>query len=207
MTVGKLFLLRHAETTANAADPSEERVRGFLPLPITDEGRKETAGAAATLRALGLAHIFTDDLVRTRQTADLIATALDLPLNIDNGCLPWDTGDFAGQLVDDVLPDIKRHIDNRDSTPPGSAQSYRAFLNLWNATLWHYLTSARISKDNWLLVTHSGNFYALEHILSGWTEPIRTRGEPGPNIMVELSQPDGTHLVMRWLDARQPGPQ
>lgn len=129
MTVGRLYVLRHAETAANAE--GEERVRGMLPYPITTEGRKETAGVAATLRALGVAHIFTDDLVRTRQTADLIATALDLPLNIDQGCLPWDTGDFAGQLVDDVLPDIKRHIDARDTTPPGSAQSYRAFLNIW----------------------------------------------------------------------------
>lgn len=202
--VGKLFLLRHADTPANA--PGEERVRGFLPYPITDAGRRDTAGVAATLRVFGVKHIFTDDLVRTRQTADLIATALDLPLNIDNGCLPWDLGSLAGALVEEVLPDIRRLIDSRDALPPGSSQSYREFLNIWNATLWHYLASARISQEAWLLVTHSGNFYALEHILSGWQEPIRTSGDPGPNIMVALSQPDGTHLELQWIDARQPGP-
>jgi phosphohistidine phosphatase len=72
----ELYLLRHGI----AADLGEGGVTRDADRPLTDEGRAKMKQEAKGMKKLGLAFdlIFTSPLVRTRQTAEIVAEVLSL---------------------------------------------------------------------------------------------------------------------------------
>ncbi len=93
----ELFLVRHG-IAADAAPGGSDAER-----PLTDEGRRRTARAAAGLAALGCRPgvILTSPLRRARQTADILAEALpgDAPV--------VETPALAGGAPGDVLGEVR----------------------------------------------------------------------------------------------------
>ena len=62
-----LFLVRHAEKSAPNGD-----------LPLSAEGRSRAARLASMLRDAGVDRIYTTEMMRTRETAEPLATQLQL---------------------------------------------------------------------------------------------------------------------------------
>jgi broad specificity phosphatase PhoE len=112
-----LIYLRHGKTSHNAGG-SEERLRGWLPVPLTSEGVKQAHNAAA---ALGLRPdtAVTSDLPRAMQTADIVGKHLETPITPDPKIRDWNTGNLAGQKVTDVLPLLKHLVTHPDEPAPG----------------------------------------------------------------------------------------
>jgi broad specificity phosphatase PhoE/CTP:molybdopterin cytidylyltransferase MocA len=71
---GKIFLIRHGETRRHA----EGIFLGQTDVPLSDEGRRQAAEAAMELLARGAeaARIYTSDLARAKETAEIIADIL-----------------------------------------------------------------------------------------------------------------------------------
>lgn len=71
-----LHFVRHGATAANLVGL---RCGGDLDLPLTDVGRRQAHSVGQALRAMNppIARIVTSDLQRTRETAAIIALALD----------------------------------------------------------------------------------------------------------------------------------
>lgn len=71
---GFLILLRHGQSTANAAG----LFTGVLDLPLSEQGVREAHVATALLNTADLAPetVFTSALHRTRQTAEIVTTGL-----------------------------------------------------------------------------------------------------------------------------------
>jgi len=63
------YLVRHGETLWNA----ERRIQGQSDSPLTDKGETQARQVAERAKALGITHIITSDLGRTRRTAEIIA--------------------------------------------------------------------------------------------------------------------------------------
>ena len=78
----KLYIVRHGE----AGQAMALRGRADDERELTREGRKETAGVAKALRALGCApgRIGTSPLARARQTAEILAEALEAEKELEN---------------------------------------------------------------------------------------------------------------------------
>lgn len=76
-TVGTLVLLRHGQSTANAA----EEFSGWLDVSLTDRGRREAACAAALLAEHGLVPdvVHTSVLSRAISTAEIVRHELGRP--------------------------------------------------------------------------------------------------------------------------------
>jgi len=73
--MARLYLVRHGETAWNA----EGRLQGSTDVPLNDTGRAQARALATAFSRLGIAHVFTSDLVRARETGAIIAESLGLP--------------------------------------------------------------------------------------------------------------------------------
>lgn len=65
----QVYLVRHGETLWNA----ERRIQGQSDSPLTEKGETQARQVAERAKALGITHIITSDLGRTRRTAEIIA--------------------------------------------------------------------------------------------------------------------------------------
>lgn len=115
-----LVYLRHGATSLNKGG-KEERLRGWLPVPLSPLGVQQAHDAAARLRQVlpGPPNTMqASDLHRTQQTADIVSKALGMPVQSTSSLRDWNTGDMAGQKVTDVLPMMKYYIAHPDEAPP-----------------------------------------------------------------------------------------
>ena len=75
----RFFYLRHGETDWNA----HGRAQGRSDIPLNGTGRAQAREAAARLAGRGVGRIVASPLARARETASIVAEALDLPIEID----------------------------------------------------------------------------------------------------------------------------
>lgn len=68
--------MRHAQSEANA----EGRIQGHLDIPLSEVGLRQSASLAERLAPLGVNAIYSSPLRRARQTADVFAARLGLPV-------------------------------------------------------------------------------------------------------------------------------
>jgi 2,3-bisphosphoglycerate-dependent phosphoglycerate mutase len=69
--MGKLILVRHGHTALNVPG-KDERLRGWLDLPLDNQGLQEAADLAKRLADYPVEVIYSSDLRRARQTAELL---------------------------------------------------------------------------------------------------------------------------------------
>lgn len=98
----KLYFFRHAIAESIASADMEDAKR-----KLTDEGKARTKKAAAVLAALGVrpAKLYSSPLVRALQTADLLAPALGLKVEVrDEMAHGFDVNGVAA-LIHDLSED------------------------------------------------------------------------------------------------------
>jgi 2,3-bisphosphoglycerate-dependent phosphoglycerate mutase len=87
-----LLLVRHGETDWNAAG----RLQGHTDQPLNDFGRRQAAALGDQLADDGVAAIYTSDLARARETAEIIASRLQLPVIADPALRERNWGTWEG---------------------------------------------------------------------------------------------------------------
>ncbi|MDK1904553.1 2,3-diphosphoglycerate-dependent phosphoglycerate mutase GpmB [Klebsiella sp. K4-170] len=100
----QVYLVRHGETQWNA----ERRIQGQSDSPLTAHGERQAWQVGERARTLGITHIITSDLGRTRRTAEIIAEACGCSVIADARLRELDMG---------VLE--KRHIDSLSEEEEG----------------------------------------------------------------------------------------
>jgi len=93
-----LVLLRHGESTANAAG----LLLGRTDAPLTEKGERQAAALAGLLGPV--ARLVSSPLWRARESA--IALGLGLPVEIDDRWIEVDYGEHEGRRLTDVPADI-----------------------------------------------------------------------------------------------------
>lgn len=68
-------IARHGETDWN----KRGILQGWFDVPINERGRRQASNLAAALADVGFTGVWTSPLVRARETAEIVATALGLP--------------------------------------------------------------------------------------------------------------------------------
>lgn len=94
----QLHLVRHGQSTWNV----EGRLQGQTPHPeLTDLGRAQAQAAADLLaeRITGTVAVVSSDLVRARQSADIIAATLGVAVVDDPDLREQSVGDLEGRLT------------------------------------------------------------------------------------------------------------
>ncbi len=72
--------IRHGETQWNA----ERRIQGQSDSPLTAKGEQQAMQVATRAKELGITHIISSDLGRTRRTAEIIAQACGCDIIFDS---------------------------------------------------------------------------------------------------------------------------
>ncbi|MTD41099.1 phosphoglycerate mutase GpmB [Erwinia sp. CPCC 100877] len=75
----QVYLVRHGETQWNA----ERRIQGQSDSPLTAKGEQQAHQVAQRVRNMGITHVITSDLGRTRRTAEIIADACGCGIALD----------------------------------------------------------------------------------------------------------------------------
>ena len=94
----RLFLVRHAETEWNAA----QIFQGHLDSPLTPKGLEQAAQLASRLAAEGIEAIYSSDLGRAMQTAQVVASRLKLSVAPRPELREIDCGEWTGESYQEV---------------------------------------------------------------------------------------------------------
>jgi len=86
--------LRHGESVGNV----ENRHQGHADFPLTEKGRAQAHTLAERWQAEGVIfdQVFSSPLLRARQTAEIVCTALGVPLEFDADLMEVNNGLLAG---------------------------------------------------------------------------------------------------------------
>jgi len=90
--VTELLLVRHGETDWNAAG----RLQGHTDRPLSDSGREQARRLADELAEEQLDGIYSSDLARARETAEIVGERLRLPVALDPDLREKDWGTWEG---------------------------------------------------------------------------------------------------------------
>jgi ribonuclease H / adenosylcobalamin/alpha-ribazole phosphatase len=112
-------LLRHGQTEHTP----ERRYSGRNDLPLSRTGRAEAEAAAERAKALGVDVVIASPLRRTRETAEIVAGALGLPVVLDEDLVELDFGDLEGLTFDEARAKhplaARRFLDDVTVAAPG----------------------------------------------------------------------------------------
>jgi len=94
VTETRLWLIRHAESTWNAAG----RWQGQADPPLSERGRRQAQTLAEGLRGEGVEVLVASDLRRAAETAEIVAQALGLVARLEPRLRELDAGAWSGLL-------------------------------------------------------------------------------------------------------------
>jgi broad specificity phosphatase PhoE len=99
------YLLRHGEPSVFG------RINGRLPgVGLSDKGRGEIAAVAKRLAAEKIDAIYASPLQRTRETAEILADRLALPVLYREDVIELDFGEWTGLTADQIRKDERWHM-------------------------------------------------------------------------------------------------
>ena len=87
-----LLLVRHGETDWNA----EGRLQGHTDRPLSDYGRRQARRLAEELEGEELEAIYSSDLARAHETAEIVGERLGLPVALEPDLREKDWGTWEG---------------------------------------------------------------------------------------------------------------
>ena len=87
-----ILLARHGESDWNRS----QRWQGFADRPLTDLGRRQAAELAARLKETELDTIYSSDLRRARETAEIVARSKGLEVHATPDLREVDVGSWSG---------------------------------------------------------------------------------------------------------------
>jgi broad specificity phosphatase PhoE len=151
--VTELILVRHGETDWNR----DGRYQGHADPPLNREGRRQARALATQLAGIELDAVYTSDLRRAAETAEIIARERRIPLHRDTGLREVDVGSWSGLTraeIADRFPGAERHDgESRDAHRERVIRAVTAIAE-------------RHAGDRVLIVSHGGSLRAvLSHTL------------------------------------------
>lgn len=111
--MAEFWLVRHGQTDWNL----EGRLQGQLDVPLNETGREQARQLAATLRGKRFDAIYCSDLQRARQTAEIIAQVVNLPIRLDKRLREISQGQFEGMLFSEVVMKFENALADRSRDP------------------------------------------------------------------------------------------
>jgi len=97
--VSGLYLARHGETDDNR-EPI--RVQGFTDTPLNRAGRSQAAALAERVAPLGIVSLWSSDLSRARETAEIVGARLGVEPRLDPRLREANRGEWEGQRFIDI---------------------------------------------------------------------------------------------------------
>ena len=116
----RFILIRHGETDWNI----EGRWQGQADVPLNERGREQAIQTADALAGIKFAAIYSSDLSRARDTAEVLASVAKLKVQFDVRLREIHQGEWQGLLISEIRAKYAdairlRMIDPISVVPPG----------------------------------------------------------------------------------------
>lgn len=125
--VTTLLAIRHGETAWN----SDGRYQGQTDVPLNARGHEQAAQVARALAGEPLDAVYSSDLARAMQTAQVLATQIGVPLRIDPALREQHFGAFQGLLAPEIdarwPAEHRRWLQREPGFGPPGGESRQAF--------------------------------------------------------------------------------
>ena len=177
MAVTELLIVRHGETDWNA----EFRFQGHADTPLNETGRAQARALAEELADVQADAIYSSDLSRARETAEILGERLGVPVTPLRELREIDVGSWQGLTRDEI-----------DARYPGAYAAWRQGETGWAGGETYDGLAERIlpalrkvarehPRGRVLIVAHGGTIRALRAHVAGVTvsEHRRTLGPIG----------------------------
>jgi broad specificity phosphatase PhoE len=158
-----ILLVRHGETDWN----QERRWQGHADRPLNDVGRAQAEELADELASREIAAVYSSDLARARQTAELVAGRHGLDVTLDHALREVDVGEWSGLSLEEAesrYPEgFRRWQDGHSGWTEG--ETYEAMGERVVAAVLRI--AARHPGETVLVVTHGGSIRACRAAAAG----------------------------------------
>jgi broad specificity phosphatase PhoE len=149
------------ETHSMTTDNEEGFATGWLPGRLSEAGRGFARALGERRRNDGLAAVFTSDLARAVETAEIAFGGSGVPVREDRRLRECNYGELNGRPVSEIDAERLRRIDE----PFPGGESYRDVVERVQGFLDDL--SPEFDDSRVLLIGHSATRWALEHLLIG----------------------------------------
>jgi probable phosphoglycerate mutase len=158
-----LYFVRHGESEANTRHVISNRES---PFHLTERGRQQAQALAEKIRRIPFSAIFSSPVLRARETAELLSTAIGIPYHVTEALREYDCG-ILEEKSDEESWSYHRHYfedwvlrSNYSSKP----ESGECFLDIQNRFVPFVESLARASQEgekSILLIGHGGLFLLM----------------------------------------------
>ncbi len=149
------------ETHSTTLDNERGIATGWLPGELSEAGRQNAAELGRRRRNDGIDVVISSDLARAVETARIAFEGTGIPLLQDARLRECNYGDLNGARRELVHADHAARVEN----PFPGGQSYRDVVDQTRDLLRDL--SRDYERKRVLLVAHSANRWALQHLLEG----------------------------------------
>ena len=183
----EFWLIRHGQTDWNLAG----RFQGHTDIPLNSRGLKQARELAAKLAATKFDAIYSSDLKRASQTADLVGQAVCLPVIIDSRLREICQGDWEGMSLAEVRQkyefDPAAAESSADSRAPGGESVNEVAARMASAAS----DISRIHPDQRVLLVSHGLAVAALFCVSSGIPLARVHGYIPEN---------ATPMIIQWQE-------
>lgn len=157
------YFIRHGQTDWN----KESRIMGHTDIPLNEVGLKQAHGALQHIAHLEVSMIISSPLTRALQTAEIIASALNTPIEVIDELKEAYAGNLEGRIKDAEGLWLEAWM---RGTIEG-AESWDEFVLRISRGLNTALAN-RVDEKPILIVAHGGVWRAMREILQFEAEDI-----------------------------------
>lgn len=159
----QITFLRHGESVGNA----EARWQGQAEFPLTERGRAQANALAKRWKKEGMQFdlVISSPLERAKETAETVASALNLRVEFDPLWLERDNGEFSGLTAHEVRQNFSHPDFTTPYDPVGTdgEGDWELFLRAGQAL--HELLKREPAR--YLIVSHGGLLNQVMHAIVG----------------------------------------
>jgi broad specificity phosphatase PhoE len=149
------------ETHSVTRDNERGIATGWLDGELSEEGKRLAHDLGARRRNDGIAVVYTSDLGRAVETAEIAFGGSGIPIHRDARLRECNYGELNGSSVDRVSAERRSHID--DPFPGG--ESHRQVVDRTHSFLDE--VCAVHDGERILVIAHGANRLALDHLVHG----------------------------------------
>ncbi len=156
------YILRHGESLSNVKYIHSSWPEKFY-FPLTDKGKKEVKVSAKILKSKKIDLIFSSDILRTKQTADIVSKELNLKIEYDKRLREVDVGIFNGKTVEEFMKSFPKEQKNeRFKKKPEGGETHNNVRNRMNDFLKD--KDKKYKGKNILIISHQLPLTLIESI-------------------------------------------
>lgn len=178
-SMSKIYVVRHGCTKLNGSEQCPDKIRGHIDVPLDEKGREQAVKTGKRLAGKKIDHIYTSDLSRAHETAEIISEHLDgVPITPTEGLRPWKLGsEIEGQETSKVIGKIHRLVDTPDRAPK-DGEPLSEFKDRFMGTI--QAIKEKHPDGNVAVVTHLRGMQLLKSIDDeGYFRPNKFKSKDG----------------------------